>query len=394
MKIASLVIFSFLFTAMVKVQIEKSPGPNYNLADSILQKLSYELNSLQNIRYELKRELNYSSENYHNEVTWKEYFEFQSTDTIIGFKYQIEDSTAKQIFNGTESFALDKKGKTIKINDKPDQKSFEGISAFYNSIITIKNVLPLIIADKTIAKAITDTNINGTSYYLVTLLLNKRRIDYLGKSFDAMTTKSNFIYKIIIDKQQYLPFEILQVNDLNDDFIKTGFKNINTNAAAPAELSWYYSTYAGEYKPDKQKEMLPLISVGSMAPDWTLPFYNRNESISLTQLKGNVILLDFWIKNCGPCIESVPLLNSLQEKFKDKSFEIWGINSYDGKKDISSFCIKHKTDYKILMNGKVIAEKYGVSGYPAIILIDKKGKVLYTGSFDKSKVEELIEKAL
>lgn len=365
------------------------------LGDDVLKQVSHNLNSLKSIRYDLKRELNYASENYHNETTWNIYYEFQSADTIIGFKYQIEDETAKQFFNGTEKFEMDKKLKTIKINDQPDQKSFNSSSAFYNSIITLKNVLPLIIANKTIFKNVGDTTITNTSYYLITLYLNKKRIQNLGKGFDAMTTKSNFIYKIIINKKNYLPVEVLQVNDGNTDFIKTSFTNINTNNLLPSELSWYYSTYTGDYKLAVQQELPQLIPVGSYAPQWTLPLYNKDENIVLKNFKGKVVLIDFWIKNCGPCIKSIPDLNALQVKFKNKKFEILGINSYDTKEDISWFCNKHKPNYKNVMNGKVIAEKYGVTGFPTVVLINKEGKVLFAGaSLEKSNIEKMIEEAL
>jgi thiol-disulfide isomerase/thioredoxin len=147
-----------------------------------------------------------------------------------------------------------------------------------------------------------------------------------------MQTKSNFIYKITIDKANNLPTEILQKNDFNDDFIKTNFKNINTAPNQPTENSWYYSTYVNEYKPSEKKEIPQLIPVGSLALDWTLPFYNKNENISLSNLKGKVILLDFWFKNCGPCIESVPHLNAINKKFSDKKFEVLGVNTWDSKR--------------------------------------------------------------
>ena len=67
MKVISFLIFSFFFIT-VKSQTSNS------IADNILQKVSNKLNSFQNIRYDLKREVNYSSENYHNETTWTEYF--------------------------------------------------------------------------------------------------------------------------------------------------------------------------------------------------------------------------------------------------------------------------------------------------------------------------------
>ena len=189
---------------------------------------------------------------------------------------------------------------------------------------------------------------------------------------------------------------MLQVNDANNDFIKTSFSNIKTNESnLPDELSWYYSTYTTEYKPAVQKELPQLVSVGSKAPEWILPLYNKKENIDFNNFKGKIVLLDFWIKNCGPCIKSIPDLNDLQEKFKNSNFEILGINSYDTKEDINWFCNKHKPNYKILMQGKAVAEKYGVSGFPTVVLIDKEGKILFAGvGLEKSEIEKLIEGAL
>jgi thiol-disulfide isomerase/thioredoxin len=132
--------------------------------------------------------------------------------------------------------------------------------------------------------------------------------------------------------------------------LKTSFTSIDTNATSPTELSWYYSSYTKEYKPVKKNTAGVLLSNGTLAPDWKLETYNNNKTISLSNLKGQIILLDFWIKNCGPCIQSVPYLNELQNKFKDKNFKLISVNSYDSKEDISWFCNKHNT---VLMNGKI-----------------------------------------
>jgi thiol-disulfide isomerase/thioredoxin len=368
---------------------------NQQKAISVLQKSSNKLNSLSAIGYDLKRELNYASENYHNISEWSCYLNFDTTNTTVGFKYQIVDSTSNDFFNGTEKFELNKASKTIQINNNPKKQDFKSLSYLYNSIVTLRNILPLIISDQNSTKTVSDTIIDSHPYEVVTINIGKRRIQNLGEGFDAMQTKFNFIYKITIDKINNMPIEVLQKNELNDDFIKTNFTNINIAPNQPTENSWYYSTYIDEYKQAKQKEISPLIPVGSSALDWTLPLYNKNENVSLFGLRGKIILLDFWFKNCSPCIESVPYLNTIKKKFKNKEFEILSINTWDSKKDIAWFCNKHKVTYKVLMNGKGLAENYGASGFPTVILLDKEGKVLYSATgFDYSKIENLIEKAL
>lgn len=116
--------------------------------------------------------------------------------------------------------------------------------------------------------------------------------------------------------------------------------------------------------------------------------------ISLNDQRGKVILLDFWIKNCGPCIESVPHLNSLKEKFKSSNFEIISINSYDTKEEVNWFCNKHKSNYEVLLNGKEVAEKYGVSGFPAFFIIDKTGRIIFSHSGFGNSVNSAIEKVI
>lgn len=382
MRIISLLIFSFLFTA-AQSQITE------NIANQVIQNVSNKLNGLQSISYDLKRELNYSSEDYRVTSEWHEYLEFLNIGPL-NFKYQIKDVSGKQIFNGTEKFDLEYKTKSIQMDDHPTRESFENVSAFYNSIFTLRNILPEIISDKSVT-TLRDTTFDNKLNYVITISVGKRRIKNSGNGFDAV--KFNSVYKIIIDKVLYLPLEILQSIN-KTDFIKTSFLNINANPEPPSEYSWFYSTYTKEYKPAIKKDMPELIPVGSIAPDWTLSLYNKNENISLSKLKGNMVLLDFWFKNCGGCIESVPHLNSIRNKFKNQKFEILGINIYDTQKEISLFCNRHKTEYKVLMNGKVVAEKYGAFEYPTVILIDKNGIVIYSGNFIESKIEDLITAAL
>lgn len=393
LKIMKYLTLAFLIYIAVPVYSQEAES-NQQKAIAVLFKSAAKLNSLTSLRYDLKREANYASENYLNITEWSCYFNFDKANSITGFKYQIDHPKSTDIFNGTEMFALSKSDKTIQIVEVPQKSEFESLSYLYNSIVTLRNILPLLIEDNKSTKIVTDTIINNHTYEVVTINLGKRRIQNLGEGFDKMQTKSNFIYKILIDKIDYFPVEIIQRNDLNTDFIKTSFSKIDIHPNLPAENTWYYSTYLDVYKRAHQIEMPRLIPVGSIAPDWTLPLYNSNENVSLTQFNGKVVLLEFWFKNCGPCIASVPHLNAMERKYKGKNFEIVAINTWDSKQDIEWFYKKHQLSYKVVMNGKDLATKYGINAFPTVILLNKEGKVLYAGGFDPSEIERLVEKAL
>lgn len=360
-------------------------------SDSILKMVSIKLNSLHNIRYHSLRELDYATENYHNKSEWDVYLAFENKNSVPGFIYQVSDTKSKQFYNGTEAFNLDLLAKTISVNDQPVPSDFSSLSYFYNSMVTLKNALPGIIADESVIKSLTDTLLNGRPGYNIRINMGKRRLQNLGLGLDSMKTKYDFIYHIIIDKVTTLPVLILQVNNFNTDFIKTVFTELEIEKTDPIDASWYYSTYLNVYKPEIKRVDKHLLLLGSAAPEWELKNLSSNKLVSLKNLRGQVILLDFWIKNCGPCIKSVPELNDLQNKFKNRKFKIVSINSYDASKDVKWFCEKFGVDYTVLTNGRNVAERYGVAGFPSFFILDKTGKIIYTGSgFEKSMKGELI----
>jgi peroxiredoxin len=254
------------------------------------------------------------------------------------------------------------------------------------------------IGDESFIKKTGDSLINNKIYSMITINAGKRRIQNLGKAFDSMTTKYNIVYKLLIDKESYLPFEVLQKNDIDEDYIKTTFLGIEANTTTPPETSWYYSTYTPDYKPAKTNDAPQLAAKGTIAPDWKLKMYEQEKTIALSELKGNVVLLYFWIKNCGVCIESVPFINGLHKKLKNKNFKIAGVNAYDAKEDVGLFYAKYGIRFPVLLNGKSVAESYGVNGFPTVFVMDKEGKIIYAiagldGSA-KAEIEKVIDKAL
>ncbi|HKX84789.1 MAG TPA: TlpA disulfide reductase family protein, partial [Pyrinomonadaceae bacterium] len=187
-----------------------------------------------------------------------------------------------------------------------------------------------------------------------------------------------------IDKKTLLPVEVLLTNDKNKDFTKTTFSDMTESPASPSALSWYYSTYSGEYKPEKPAEH-KLIKAGQTPPDFKLNRFDSAAQTSLEQYKGKVVLVEFWIAHCGFCIAAVPKLNGIAEAFRAKGLEVISINIHDPAATIGLFKRNNKPEFTILTEGAPTATEYGVNAYPGIVLIGKDGKVAYSslGLFEK-----------
>jgi len=102
--------------------------------------------------------------------------------------------------------------------------------------------------------------------------------------------------------------------------------------------------------------------------------------ISLSDYQNkSMVLLVFWATWCPSCRAEIPELNKMTDEYKGK-LEILGINIKETQKKIFDFKQKTKVNYQILLDSKgVIAQKYKVVGIPTNILIDKDGKILYSG---------------
>ena len=348
-----------------------------------MQKVAKKLASVKALGYTYTREFNYPSEDYLSRSTSASYLELSPLEGNLGFRYQFVDDEYIAVYNGSERFTAIKKKKTIMVQNNPTIESFDGFSYFYNSPLTLKIVLPKLIADTRIPKKLTTATVEGRRVYRIELPLQKTSITPLGEIRETRGDRMS-TYRLTIDAATYLPTEVLVTNDKNSDFMKTTFANLTEKPQKPSDLSWYFSSYTNEYKLDQQVAK-KLIEVGQPPPNFVLKEFEAQSQISLEKYKGKVVLLEFWIAHCGFCIAAVPKLNAIAEAYKGTDLELISINVHDPAATIASFKKRNNPAYPILIDGETTGDAYGVDGYPAIVLIGKDGKIAYAslGLFDK-----------
>lgn len=118
-----------------------------------------------------------------------------------------------------------------------------------------------------------------------------------------------------------------------------------------------------------------VIEVGSPALDWTLQT-PEGESVTLSDLKGNVVVLDFWATWCGPCAQAMPGLQALSVEFQDRPVRIIGVNVWEDG-DPAAFMAENGYTYPIVVGGDSVAEDYLVTGIPTFYVIGRDGSVVF-----------------
>lgn len=194
----------------------------------------------------------------------------------------------------------------------------------------MRNILPAVIEDEN-----------------MTFVTQNKYLNYLGTGFSTTRQELRFYYSLIVSKETLLPLTLLQRKKGSEDLNRTDFTGINMNPVPPTENSWYYSSYLKTYKPEKQQQLV-MIKPGQKAPDFSLTNKVTGLSEELSKYSGQVILLEFWIKNCGYCMEAVPKLNALNKKCKSLSLKILGVNTEDDEQSIEVFMKKNRVEHPIL----------------------------------------------
>ncbi len=151
---------------------------------------------------------------------------------------------------------------------------------------------------------------------------------------------------------------------------------------------------------EKSKEETALLTPGKIAPDWTL-YDTDDKKISLSQLKGKIVLLDFFFVGCVPCMNSLAPLDKLQERYKDKNFVILSISDRDSKKLVMAFKKSQRIKNQMLPNGGDVAKLYHITSAPTFYVVDQEGKIAsvingYPDGFENkisSIIDQLIKKS-
>lgn len=209
---------------------------------------------------------------------------------------------------------------------------------------------------------------------------------------------------IWIDKSNYLPIQFSEAFD---------------NIDGPDTVSQYEELKLVSFDPKVDESKLTLKSIpddmvqrdyvphkapeplaeGTPAPNWSLPTLT-GDTVRLADLKGKVVLVDFFYKSCAPCCAALPILQSLHEKYKDRGVVVVGIDPYDDpvKREMAEFLSNRGITYTVLFSDHELSKAYRVHAFPTLFILDRDGKIVETHTgFSKemgTELEEQLQKML
>jgi peroxiredoxin len=118
-------------------------------------------------------------------------------------------------------------------------------------------------------------------------------------------------------------------------------------------------------------------ALDSPAPDFTLKSAS-GENIKLSELRGQVVLINFWASWCGPCRQEMPLLDQMYQKYGPLGFTLLGVNVEQDSADAQRMLKDTPVTFPILFDAQnQVSKLYDVTAMPSTVLVDRDGKVRF-----------------
>lgn len=308
-------------------------------------------------------------------------------DSICQFVVFV-DSMPLYAYDGNFYFSMEHKEKKVKIvrldktGVKPLLQGYPGRLLFvpylrcYGSPIEVERLMN----EKPKAITLAPYNENGLARVKITV------IDSFKNEFKISPTDPS-IGKISIEYQIHIPSYVVEKRvEVISIFDSPQYKEINLSAITPIpdsirfenifSLSKFEKLGYRQVQPDlyedQAKKAEPLkIHEGYILDSISL-FDLNNHIVCLPNLEHKLVVLDFWYRGCYPCLQALPRIDTLFQKYKNKGVMFYGINAHDlDRESLKAFVEKRDIHYPTLLDSnRFFEKKYNLRAYPLVLLLD------------------------
>jgi thiol-disulfide isomerase/thioredoxin len=241
-----------------------------------------------------------------------------------------------------------------------------------------------------------------------------------GRLLNVVLTRAGRLGQFDPDRADALLDRLAEIEEFNVPRQDAAAVANSANAATEYQTPAKANIFRTRLRIADARRLVALYGTPAEFPVTADRWVNSEAAVTPEQLRGKVVLLDFFAVWCGPCIATFPHLREWQDKFGDDGFQIIGVSNYQNygwndelsraqrepgitpdkeRDDLAKFAKHYELPYPIALTpDRSLQEHYLISGIPHVVLIDRAGKVrlhrVGSGEQNARDLEHAIEECL
>lgn len=319
----------------------------------------------------------------------------KTSDNFFGGKVLIDMDTAWIGYDGTHILAANRRDSTLTVVDPALNPGAYIKSTVYQNLLeksffTGGRSLLGLEADTSLAVRYIDTTWNG--HAAMAIQVDFPAADGYSGEYTRITMSPEthyFTHRVhsvwFQENEQYTSWTFSNVRFSSDTII---------DAFDEAAMGGFNRIRYGNDEASPQSSGYPKdttqVDRTMLAGKWL----DDGNTFSLDAVKGELILLDFWYSACYPCIKSIPYVNALYRKYKDKGLSVIGIDPIDDAVQDSSrlvrFVRNNPMEYRTVILEEDARPHWQGMAYPTVILMDRGGRILFKKSGYNANMTEIL----
>jgi len=362
------VLFNLVIFLLLSIGISCKSN---NSSTDYLQKVLGNLEKIESATYLSLTEIWQPGDTIPQGVYSRVYKEFSNpVDTTIGASfvwYNAEDSTKFiYCYNGVISAYVNRDEKIIDVDNFIRDRGFSFRLVpppFFNYT---KNIIKYALTTKD--SIILDFKELDKYYYCKLVINEDKQVEFFGKACympkNPYTLDPTSIYELWINKSNNLPYKVRR--EMSHQISASTVSNVELNKLSIADFNiqdYFPNDYEIRKSGEANKEKKESNLIGKKAPSWILNDKNE-QSVTLSDLKGKVSLIQFTGIGCGVCIISIPFLKELREEYSEDDLGLVAIETWVRRtQSLQNYSKKYGINYSLLSGTDEVDKNYEINGF-------------------------------
>lgn len=299
-------------------------------------------------------------------------------DTVFKGQFWIADETVDRYYDGTHLYIIKHNEQSITRYFPHENQAFpitgNSIGDVLRTYFLRDNKLQILYDDSSTTVVSGDTLKDHTAF---------KTLDIRFADDDHL---KNQRINLLLNKH-YVVEEITYSVDFQNEtqFNHWKMKNISFDTFSEDDLKADFSTYLEDYSMSDYEPPLPdafkPLEVNSRAPAFTGTYFDNETKVHLSDFEGQFVILDFWYKDCFPCIQAIPKINEMRKTYNENDVAILGLNPIDSKSadrdKLAGFIEINEMIYPTVLVDRSVANAYSVKGYPTFYVLNRENKIIF-----------------